>query len=109
MITRTIAPHLDGRRHETAIDRIDDPFAPVVDGPLTVDQNGVGLIPPVQLEADGTLLIPEEEVPTGGLLVQRSYQAARWIDGTLHVWAAHRTKVSPTVPPSGVRYDYLIE
>ncbi len=29
MITRTIAPHLDGRRHETAIDRIDDPFAPV--------------------------------------------------------------------------------
>lgn len=58
---------------------------------------------------DGALLIPEEEVPTGGLLVQRSYQAARWIDGTLHVWAAHRTKVSPTVPPSGVRYDYLIE
>lgn len=58
---------------------------------------------------DGALLIPEEEVPTGGVLVQRSYQAARWIDGTLHVWAAHRTKVNPSVPPSGVRYDYLIE
>lgn len=29
MITRTIAPHLDGRRHESAIDRLDDPFAPV--------------------------------------------------------------------------------
>ena len=58
---------------------------------------------------DGTLLIPEEEVPVGGLLVQRSYQAARWTDGTLHVWAAHRTKVPGSVPPSGVRYDYLIE
>lgn len=58
---------------------------------------------------DGALLIPEEEVPVGGLIVQRSYQAARWIDGTLHVWAAHRTRVSPTVPPSGVRFDYLIE
>ena len=58
---------------------------------------------------DGALLIPEEEVPVGGLIVQRSYQAARWIDGTLHVWAAHRTRVSPTVPPSGVRFDYLVE
>ena len=29
MITRTIAPHLDGRRHASAIDRLDDPFAPV--------------------------------------------------------------------------------
>lgn len=29
MITRTIAPHLDGRRRETAVDRLDDPFVPV--------------------------------------------------------------------------------
>lgn len=58
---------------------------------------------------DGALLIPEEEVPTGGLIVQRSYQAARWTDGTLHVWAAHRTRVAGDVPPSGVRYDYLID
>ena len=58
---------------------------------------------------DGALLIPEEEVPTGGLLVQRTYQAARWIDGTLHVWAAHRTTVAGSVPPSGVRYDFLVE
>ena len=58
---------------------------------------------------DGALLIPEEEVPAGGLLVQRSYQAARWTDGTLHVWAAHRTKVAGSVPPSGVRYDCLQE
>ena len=58
---------------------------------------------------DGALLIPEEEVPVGGLLVQRSYQAARWVDGSLHVWAAHRTKVADSVPPSGVRYDFLIE
>ncbi|MFZ1412731.1 MAG: hypothetical protein WAS07_14870, partial [Micropruina sp.] len=58
---------------------------------------------------DGALLIPEEEVPAGGLIVQRSYQAARWVDGSLHVWAAHRTRVSGELPPSGVRYDYLVE
>ena len=59
--------------------------------------------------ADGALLIPEEEVPAGGLIVQRSYQAARWVDGSLHVWAAHRTRVSSGLPPSGVRYDFLVE
>ncbi len=58
---------------------------------------------------DGALLIPEEEVPAGGIIVQRSYQAARWVDGTLHVWAAHRTRVSSGLPPSGVRYDHLVE
>ena len=31
---------------------------PVVDGPLTVDENGVGLIPPVEVNADGTVLVP---------------------------------------------------
>lgn len=58
---------------------------------------------------DGALLIPEEEVPSGGIVVQRSYQSARWVDGTLHVWAAHRTRVSSGLPPSGVRYDFLVE
>lgn len=58
---------------------------------------------------DGALLIPEEEVPSGGIVVQRSYQSARWVDGSLHVWAAHRTRVSTGLPPSGVRYDYLAE
>ncbi len=58
---------------------------------------------------DNDLMIPEEEVPSGGLVVQRSYQAARWIDGSLHVWAAHRTRVSSELPPSGVRFDYLVE
>ncbi len=48
-------------------------------------------------------------MPVGGLIVQRSYQAARWVDGSLHVWAAHRTRVSSGLPPSGVRYDFLVE
>ena len=35
---------------------------PVVDGPLTVDENGVGLIPPVEVNADGTVLVPAVQV-----------------------------------------------
>lgn len=44
---------------------VDDPDAPTVDGPLTEDENGVGLIPPVQMEADGTMLIPAVQVDQG--------------------------------------------
>jgi len=29
VITRTIAPHVDGRRRETTVDRLEDPFVPV--------------------------------------------------------------------------------
>lgn len=57
--------------------------------------------------ADGALLIPEEEVPDDGLVVQRHYQAARWIDGTLHVWAAHRTRPAGQLPSAGLRFDSL--
>lgn len=56
-------------------------------------------------DKDGALLIPEEEVPGDGLTVQRHYQAARWIDGTLHVWAAYRARPAPSLPSSGLRFD----
>ena len=56
---------------------------------------------------DGSLLIPEEEVPDDGLVVQRHYQAARWIDGTLHVWAAHRARPAGQLPSAGLRFDTL--
>jgi hypothetical protein len=58
-------------------------------------------------DAAGALLIPEEEVPDDGLVVQRHYQAARWIDGTLHVWAAHRTRPAGQLPSAGLRFDTL--
>lgn len=35
---------------------------PEVDGPLTEDENGVGLIPPVEVSADGVVLIPAAQV-----------------------------------------------
>ena len=58
-------------------------------------------------DTDGSLLIPEEEVPDDGLVVQRHYQAARWIDGTLHVWAAHRARPAGQLPSAGLRFDTL--
>lgn len=56
-------------------------------------------------DATGALDIPEEEVPDDGLVVQRHYQAARWTDGTLHVWSAIRTQAAPPLPSAALRYD----
>ncbi|WP_380876350.1 hypothetical protein ACFB49_08290 [Sphingomonas sp. DBB INV C78] len=58
--------------------------------------------------SDGALLIPEEEVPDDGLVVQRHYQAARWIDGSLHIWAANRTRPAGSLSSAGLRFDTII-
>ncbi|UVO50210.1 hypothetical protein M0208_06620 [Sphingomonas sp. SUN019] len=56
-------------------------------------------------DGSGALLIPEEEVPDDGLVVQRHYQAARWSDGTLHVWAAYRARPAGSLPSANLRFD----
>jgi hypothetical protein len=55
----------------------------------------------------GRLLIREEEVPREGLIVRRSYQAARWYDGRLFVWAGNRASVGKGEASSGLAFDSL--
>ena len=55
----------------------------------------------------GRLLIREEEVPREGLVVRRSYQAARWHDGRLFVWAGNRVSVGRGDASSGLAFDSL--
>jgi len=52
-------------------------------------------------------LIREEEVPREGLIVRRSYQAARWYDGRLFVWAGNRASVGKGEASSGLAFDSL--
>lgn len=61
------------------------------------------------LGADPTapLLIPEEEVPREGALVRRGFHGARWHDGELVVWLAHRKTVGRGEGSSGLRFDRL--
>jgi hypothetical protein len=67
-----------------------------------------------QVGPKGALLDPrrprwfaEEEVPQGGLRVERAWQLARWHDGSVHTW--HRWVVTPGrgEVASGVRWDLL--
>jgi hypothetical protein len=55
----------------------------------------------------GRLLIREEEVPREGIVVRRSYQAARWYDGRLFVWAGNRVSVGRGEASSGLAFDAL--
>ncbi|MDF2773088.1 MAG: uncharacterized protein K0S86_2583, partial [Geminicoccaceae bacterium] len=58
-------------------------------------------------DPSGRLLIREEEVPREGLIVRRSYQAARWYDGRLFVWAGNRASVGRGEASSGLAFDAL--
>ena len=55
----------------------------------------------------GRLLIPEEEVPREGVVVQRRYRAARWYDGQLYVWTANQATVGKGEASSGLAFDAL--
>ena len=53
------------------------------------------------------LLIREEEVPREGVSVRRAYQAARWYDGKLFVWAGNRASVGRGEASSGLAFDAI--
>ncbi len=56
---------------------------------------------------EGRLLIREEEVPREGVVVRRTYQAARWHDGRLFVWAGNRASIGSGEASSGLAFDDL--
>ncbi len=69
------------------------------------------------VEAQGRILhaqeidrngIFEEEVPREGIRVTRSYQLARWHDGSTHVWIGRRKRVGSGEGSSGLRFDTLL-
>jgi hypothetical protein len=55
----------------------------------------------------GRLLIREEEVPREGVVVRRTWQAARWHDGRLFVWAGNRAAVGRGEGSSNLAFDAL--
>jgi hypothetical protein len=59
------------------------------------------------LESGHELSLFEEEVPREGARVTRSYQWARWIDGSSHLWVGRRKGVSRGEGSSGLRFDAL--
>ena len=59
------------------------------------------------LQPDGDLRLYDEEVPRAGAVVSRSYQYARWTDGSVHLWIGREKKAGAEPTSSGLRYDVL--
>jgi len=53
------------------------------------------------------LAIYEEEVPREGIRVTRTFQLARWHDGSTHLWIGRRKAVGSGEGSSGLRFDDL--
>jgi hypothetical protein len=51
------------------------------------------------------LWLHEEEVPRSGVQVTRTYQHARWHDGSRHLWQARRKLTGHGEGSSGLRFD----
>ncbi len=93
------------------------PLLPVADGPTLKLKRGAipdftageahRLIEPLGrvLEPGRKLLIHDEEVPREGARVTRTYQYARWIDGSTHLWIGRRKEPGRGEGSSGLQFD----
>jgi len=52
-----------------------------------------------------TLAILEEEIPREGIRVTRSWQLARWQDGSTHLWIGRQKDIGRGEGSSGLRFD----
>ena len=57
------------------------------------------------LNADRPLAIFEEEIPREGIRVTRSWQLARWHDGSTHLWIGRQKEIGRGEGSSGLRFD----
>ncbi|MCP4448556.1 MAG: hypothetical protein GY811_24950 [Myxococcales bacterium] len=51
------------------------------------------------------LRVEEEEVPRSGIIVTRTFQLTRWLDGRMLVWSSTRKRIGRGEGSSGLQYD----
>ena len=73
--------------------------------PRTVEARG-RILNPDDVGNSG-LAIFEEEIPREGIRVTRTYQMARWQDGSTHLWLGRRKAVGRGEGSSGLAFDSL--
>ena len=77
-----------------------------IDGAFELVGAGGKILNPDPPGPDG-LAICEEEIPREGSRVTRSYQLARWQDGSTHLWLGRRKVVGRGEGSSGLRFDTI--
>jgi hypothetical protein len=79
------------------------PLTRLVDGQVTLTEPAGSLLPATDR------WLHEEEVPRSGTQVVRTWQYARWHDGSRHVWRARRKSTGGGEGSSGLRFDQVEE
>jgi hypothetical protein len=75
---------------------------------VTVQPQGILLRSDLSLAVDrDALRLEEEEVPREGVVVERTFQYARWLDGRSFVWLGRRKYVGKGEGASGLRFDRI--
>ena len=61
----------------------------------------------VLTEVEKKYLIHEEEVPRAGVIVERSYQRTRWLNGKTYMWIGRRKEAGRGEGWSGLLFDRI--
>ncbi|HEX8082182.1 MAG TPA: hypothetical protein VF557_18365 [Jatrophihabitans sp.] len=77
------------------------PLSRIVNGEVSNLQPAGTLLP------SGNVWLHEEEVPRSGVQVVRTWQHARWHDGSRHLWQARRKLTGSGEGSSGLRFDQV--
>jgi hypothetical protein len=88
----------------------DEPDVRLVRGRVLLDGEDVPTAPPPLgrlLEPGRPLRLFEEEVGRTGVRLTRTYQYARWTDGSGHLWIGRRKGAGRGEAASGLRFDTL--
>ncbi len=89
-----IPVHLHGNDSEIQLQRAQMPAAP---GPKGV----------ILTEKPAPFFINEEEVPRSGVLVQRSYQRTRWLNGKTFLWVGRYKEAGKGEGSSNLKFDQI--
>ena len=65
--------------------------------------------PRVSVELEPALRVEEEEIGREGVIVERNFQLARWLDGRTLLWLGRRKSVGRGEGASGLRFDALFK
>jgi hypothetical protein len=69
--------------------------------------NGRGALGRVLSEQAAPYFVFEEEVPRSGVVVERSFQRARWLNGTTHLWIGRRKTAGRGEGWSNLKFDHI--
>jgi hypothetical protein len=61
------------------------------------------------VESEPALRVEEEEIGREGVIVERNFQLARWLDGRTLLWLGRRKSVGRGEGASGLRFDALFK